>query len=178
MHQDKLTADRDQSANLPTLITNLQAAQDALAAALQDFETNVKKPLEAAVKLAERELYDAMRDCGTVSCTTQLPDGVCLNAEIVPMQVGGVEDWEALYAWIAENKRFDLLHKRLSSTPVVAAFQEAIHDFTTAVSLGQLTAEDREAFIKDALPAGTKVTEWQALKLAKVKPRKPRKATA
>lgn len=175
---NKLLVDRDRSVTLPDLIINLKDAQDALAEAARHYETNVKKPLEAAVKAAEAELHEAMRACGTVSCTTQLPDGACINAEIIPMQAGGVEDWGALYEWIATNNRFDLLHKRLSSTVVVAAYQEASHDFDTAVSLGQLTSEDRDAFIKAALPAGTKVSEWNALKLAVVKPRKPRKATA
>lgn len=175
---NKLLTDRDQSTELPTLILRLKAAQDALTAAAQHYETNVKKPLEAAVKQAESALHEVMRSCNTVSCTTQLPDGTHLNAEIIPMQAGGVEDWDALYEWVAANNRFDLLHKRLSSTVVVAAYQEAVQDFDTAVSLGQLTLEDRESFIKAALPAGTKVSEWRALKLAVVKPRKPRKATA
>lgn len=169
---------REPTTDIPALISVLHGLQGELAAVVAKFEAEVKKPLEAKLKDAEKALYAAMRDNHILSCSAVNPEtGLCINAEVTPMQAGTVVDWDALYAWIAANSRFDLLHKRLSSTAVVAAYQEAVQDFSTALSLGQVTLEDRDDFIHAALPEGTSVSEWNVVKLTTVKPRKPRKAS-
>lgn len=167
---------REPTADIPALIGELHELQTVLARTVSDFESCVKKPLEARVKAAEKALYAAMRDNHMPSCSVVMDNGTCVNAEVTPMQAGTVTDWDELYRWIAANHRFDLLHKRLSSTTVVAAYQEAAQDFATALSLGQVTPEERDDFIRAALPDGTSVSEWNVVKLAVIKPRKPRKA--
>lgn len=168
---------REPTADIPELISELHDLQATLSRVVAEFETDVKKPLESRVKAAEKTLYAAMRDNHMLSCSAVTASGACLNAEITPMQAGTVTDWDGLYAWIAANSRFDLLHKRLSSTAVVAAYQEAMQDFATALSLGQVTPDERDDFIRAALPDGTSVSEWNVVKLSVVKPRKPRKAS-
>ena len=168
---------REPTTDIPALIAELHSLQAELSSALARFEGEVKKPLEVRIKAAEKALRTAMRDNHMLSCSALKPDGAAVNAEITPMQVGTVVDWDALYAWITTNARFDLLHKRLSSTLVVAAYQEAALDFEHALNLGHVTPEDREDFIRAALPDGTRVNEWSAVKLTVVKPRKARKAS-
>ncbi len=171
------TLTREPTVDIPALIKSLHDLQATLSTVVSEFEANIKKPLEARVKAAEKTLYAAMRDNHMLSCSAVIENGLCVNAEVTPMQAGTVTDWDALYAWITANSRFDLLHKRLASTAVVAAYQEAAQDFATALSLGQVTPEERDDFIRAALPDGTSVSEWNVVKLAIVKPRKPRKAS-
>lgn len=168
---------REPTVDIPALISELHDLQSKLTEMVAKFEAEVKKPLEARVKDAEKTLRAAMRDNHMLSCSAVTAAGTCVNAEVTPMQAGTVIDWDELYAWIAANSRFDLLHKRLASTAVVAAYQEAVQDFATALSLGQVTLEEREDFIRAALPDGTAVSEWNVVKLTVVKPRKPRKAS-
>lgn len=107
--------------------------------------------LAAVMKAAGLKSLDALVD--TLPTDDHGATGGLFRAEFVPKQAPKVEDWDSFYAWIRENNRFDMLHKRVSSAPVVELFQ-----------------------CKEPLPDGVTVTEWDEIKVSAVKPKKPRKA--
>ena len=108
--------------------------------------------LAAVMKAAGLKSLDAVVDVEPATNDHGATGGL-FRAEFVPKQAPKVEDWDSFYAWIRENNRFDMLHKRVSSAPVVELFQ-----------------------CKESLPDGVTVTEWDEIKVSAVKPKKPRKA--
>lgn len=135
------------------------------------------KPFEEA---AEREMtvLSAMMRAAKVD-NMETPDvetGQNLRAEFMPKQAPKVKDWDVFHAWIAENKRFDMLQKRVTSAPVVELFQLAVEQYDDTQETKYPTAlAYAEA---ELLPPGVTVSEWKELKLSFVKPKKARKAAA
>ena len=107
--------------------------------------------LAAVMKAAGLKSLDALVD--TLPTDDHGATSGLFRAEFVPKQAPKVEDWDSFYAWIRENNRFDMLHKRVSSAPVVELFQ-----------------------CKEPLPDGVTVTEWDEIKVSAIKAKKPRKA--
>ena len=108
--------------------------------------------LAAVMKAAGLKSLDALVDVEPATDDPSTTSGL-FRAEFVLKQAPKVEDWDSFYAWIRENNRFDMLHKRVSSAPVVELFQ-----------------------CKEPLPDGVTVTEWDEIKVSAIKAKKPRKA--
>lgn len=132
------------------------------------------KPFADAAEVAEAQLTAMMKAAKIDNMEVSVDATSNLKAEFVPKQAPKVESWDELYAWIKENGRFDMLHKRVSSAPVVELFQIAQDGYDDEM---EQLYPDVLAFAKAKyLPPGVTVTEWKELKLSETAPKKPRKA--
>lgn len=143
--------------------TETKAKMEALLKPFVDDAEAQEKMLAAMMKAAKVENMEVSIDAN-----------VNVKAEFVPKQAPKVEDWDALYAWIKGNGRFDMLHKRVSTAPVVELFQLAQDGYDDEM---EKLYPDVITYAKaTTLPPGVTVTEWKELKLSETKPKKPRKA--
>lgn len=67
------------------------------------------KIIEAKMSALEEDLMEKLKQQGTKSAT-----GAKATASIITAVVANVDDWAAFHAFIAKNKFFHLLHKRVS----------------------------------------------------------------
>lgn len=79
------------------------------------------------------EIMDVLRDSGLKKAT-----GAVATASIRSTTVPAVDDWDQVYAYITQNDRFDLLHKRISTT----AWRELHDDGIEVPGITALEDED------------------------------------
>ena len=157
--QEQITKTRDAAIKLG----KVKAKMAELMAPIEEFAADQEKILAAMMKAAKVDNLEVQSTIGTN-----------IRAEFVPRQAPKVEDWELFYEWIHEHKRYDMLHKRASSAPVVELFQLAQSNYTDAEE--QLFATVHDFAAAKYLPKGVVVSEWKELKLSETKPKKPRRA--
>ena len=167
------TVSRD---DIVEVATKLRRMDDALTQVKSMFEAFLK-PHQDKRDALERQLASMMRQLGIDSLDTPIPNEPdrLYRATFQPKQAGKVVDWEELYEFVLTNKAFHLLPKKLNSTPVVDVYQAALTDWSIKAP-GTETFSDKHAFIKNRLPPGTDVTEWEELVTKKVSKPKPRRA--
>lgn len=78
-------------------------------------------------------IMDVLRDSGLKKAT-----GAMATASIRSVTVPVVEDWDLVYPYIVQNNRFDLLHKRISTT----AWRELHEDGVEVPGISALEDED------------------------------------
>lgn len=168
----------------PVSNDELRAAALALDKATKRLElftaeaNKLKARYEKAVGDATKQLAALMRRGDTellempFDNTDEEPAKNNIRVWFAPKQAPKVEDWEAFHAWIRANDRFDMLHKRVSSAPVVEIWQEAID---TAEGNGASSADAKSA-AAGKLPPGVTITEWKELAYKVVPVKKARRA--
>ena len=132
------------------------------------------KPFADDAEAQMKVLAAMMKSAKIDNMEVRIDETVNARAEFVPRQAPAVKDWDALYDWILKEKRFDMLHKRVSSAPIVELYQIAQDHYTDEMERKYPTV--LEFAVAEYLPSGVEVTEWNELKLSESKPKKPRKA--
>lgn len=67
------------------------------------------KTVEAEIKTLETTMFELLD-----AQDTRTAEGKCASVSINEAVVANVEDWESLWPWIAKNKFFHLIQKRVS----------------------------------------------------------------
>lgn len=67
------------------------------------------KTVEADIKLLETSMFELLD-----AQDTRKAEGKCASVSINESVVANVEDWDALWPWIAKTKNFHLVQKRVS----------------------------------------------------------------
>lgn len=160
-------------ADIQVQMLALREANDRLAKTKAQMEALVK-PFADAAEAAEAQLAAMMKAAKVDNMEVSIDASLNLKAEFVPKQAPKVESWDDLYAWIKANGRFDMLHKRVSSAPVVELFQLAQDGYDAEME--QLYPDVMSFAKAKFLPPGVVVTEWKELKMSETKPKKARKA--
>lgn len=94
--------------------------RDARAAKKREWETEDRK-LKDQMEVLDNFLLHSLRTIGAESVATK-HGTVYQSTEITPQG----SDWDAFYAWVAENNAFEALERRIKKT-FIAAYQEE-HD--------------------------------------------------
>ena len=100
--------------NLGELIDDLYVKRAARLEAQK--KTDEAKGIEDIAKLA---LIGKLQEMGLEKAS-----GGLATAGIKTIVIPRVKDWDAMYLWIAQNHRFDMLHKRVSELAWRDAFLE------------------------------------------------------
>lgn len=146
---------------------------NALIKQYKDIADGTKKELARLMRLAEMENL-------TFSLPSDDPAEPAKNllVEFVPQQAPKVLDWSEFHEWIIENERLDMLHKRVSSAPVVEIWQAAKDDWEMEPVGDDGVKVEFAAFVAKRLPPGVTVEEWKEIKLKVKEPKKARRARA
>lgn len=166
---------------MPTIEDLTAATQDYVAKKSTMEAINAKvdelvAPHKSALEAAEKRLA-AMMIQSKVNNVSTMYDGKEVTAAMEDAIAPKVEDWDEVYAYIRQNNRFDLLHKRVSSGLINEMYTKAIDDHAIAVIRADASGEQRptlESFIAAIMPGGVTMSKWKALKVTVKAPRKAR----
>ena len=169
-------------------LDDLRQATLAYSAAKDDLEkitaeaNRIIKEYAQKADAAKSELARLMRLAGMESFEfTPSGEPDILYVELTPKQAPKVEDWDAFGAWLLDNGRLDMLHRRVTVAPVVEIWQAAVadwlHNDEGYDSLDALEQAKRD-FIAKRMPPGVTVTEWKEITVKMKAPKTARSVRA